>query len=226
MEWKNYTAYEIRIIGAFVRLGKRDEANELLQFFLSDRRPLEWNQWPEITWRSQRSPGHLGDVPHTWIAAEYLLGLASMVASEREATDSLVLASGMPWSWISEDDGFTVKGLRTRYGALDFRIKAVDNVSIHVEIGSSITLPPDGLTIVPPLPAGKRIASANCQSGSHAAIDPAGQAVTVTSLPVRGGFSASERHRSGLRSGLKNKEGRYPIARSMGGQWKARCSPH
>jgi hypothetical protein len=40
MPWNNYTAYEIRIIGAFVRLGKRDEANELLQFFLSDRRPL------------------------------------------------------------------------------------------------------------------------------------------------------------------------------------------
>ena len=48
--------------------------------------PLEWNQWPEITWRDPLSPGHLGDVPHTWIAAEYMLALISMVASEREAT--------------------------------------------------------------------------------------------------------------------------------------------
>jgi hypothetical protein len=183
MEWKNYTAYEIRIIGAFVRLGKRDEANELLQFFLSDRRPLEWNQWPEITWRSMRSPGHLGDVPHTWIAAEYLLALASMVASEREATDSLVLASGMPWSWISEDDGFAVKGLRTRYGALDFSIRAVGEDSIHVQIGSSITLPPDGLTIVPPLPAGKRIVAVGGQNDSYGLIDPTGQSVTVPRLP-------------------------------------------
>ena len=31
--WNNYTAYEIRIIGAFVRLGKRYEANELLELF-------------------------------------------------------------------------------------------------------------------------------------------------------------------------------------------------
>src|SRR5690606_32180875 len=38
--WVNYTAYEIRIIGAFVRMGKRAEAHELLEFFLSDRRPL------------------------------------------------------------------------------------------------------------------------------------------------------------------------------------------
>ena len=181
--WTNYTAYEIRIIGAFVRLGKRDTANELLEFFLSDRRPCEWNQWPEITWRDPRSPGHLGDVPHTWIAAEYLLAVASMVAAEREATASMVLASGMPWAWISEDAGFTVDNLPTRYGSLDFHIHAVRKGVIHVEIGSSITLPPGGLTIAPPLPDGKRIISVKCQRGTHAAIDPAGEFIAVTSLP-------------------------------------------
>jgi F5/8 type C domain len=183
MVWTNYTAYEIRIISAFVRLGKRDTANELLDFFLSDRRPCEWNQWPEITWRDPRSPGHLGDVPHTWIAAEYLLAVASMVAAEREATASLVLASGMPWAWISDDDGFSVGNLPTRYGPLDFRIRAVRKGLIHVEIGSSITLPPGGLTIVPPLPDGKRIAAVECLRGTHAALEPAGDSVVVTSLP-------------------------------------------
>ena len=183
MEWNNYTAYEIRIIGAFVRLGKRDIANELLEFFLSDRRPLEWNQWPEITWRDPRSPGHLGDVPHTWIAAEYLLAVASMVADEREASDSLVLASGMPWAWISEENGFSVGNLPTRHGPLDFRIRAISGDAIHVEIGGNITLPPGGLIIVPPLPEGKRIASVESQRGTHAPIDPAGTAVSVTGLP-------------------------------------------
>ena len=183
MQWINYSAYEIRIIGAFVRLGKRDTANELLDFFLSDRRPCEWNQWPEITWRDPRSPGHLGDVPHTWIAAEYLLAVASMVAAEREATTSMVLASGMPWAWIAEDKGFAIKNLPTRYGPLDFRIRVLRRGTIHVEIGSSITLPPGGLTIAPPLPGGKRITSAECQRGTHAAIDPAGESITVTGLP-------------------------------------------
>jgi hypothetical protein len=150
MPWNNYTAYEIRIIGAFVRLGKRDEANELLDFFLSDRRPLAWNQWPEITWRDPRSPGHLGDVPHTWIAAEYLLALASMVASERESGDSLVLASGMPWAWISEQEGFAVRKLPTRHGALDFNIKADTGGSIHAEIGGNLRVPPGGFIIRPP----------------------------------------------------------------------------
>ncbi len=183
MPWVNYTAYEIRIIGAFSRLGKRDEANDLLEFFLSDRRPLEWNQWPEITWRDPLSPGHLGDVPHTWIAAEYLLALASMVASEREASDSLVLASGMPWAWISENPGFSVQHLPTRYGKLDFSISASHNHTLRIEIGDSITLPPGGLFIVPPLPHGQRIRRATVSNGSMLPISPEGTRVSVTSLP-------------------------------------------
>jgi hypothetical protein len=172
MPWNNYTAYEIRIIGAFVRLGKRDTANELLEFFLSDRRPREWNQWPEISWRDPRSPGHLGDVPHTWIAAEYLLALASMVAAEREASASLVLASGLPWAWITGKNGFSVSGLPTRFGPLDFTIKATGKESIHVEVGGAISMPPGGLTIAPPLPQGMRIAGAETS-------------ITVESLPYQ-----------------------------------------
>jgi hypothetical protein len=183
MQWKNYTAYEIRIIGAFVRLGKRDVANELLEFFLSDRRPLEWNQWPEITWRDPRSPGHLGDVPHTWIAAEYLLALASMVAAEREAGDTMVLASGMPWKWIAEENGFAVNNLPTRHGTLDFKIKATGNESIEVWIGGSLAMPPGGLSIAPPLPEGGRIWSASDHEGIPQLIGPGGTSITVEKLP-------------------------------------------
>lgn len=181
--WNNYTAYEIRIIGAFVRLGDRDNANELLKFFLSDRRPVEWNQWPEITWKDPRSPGHLGDVPHTWIAAEYILALASMVASEREATDSLVLAAGMPWEWIAEENGFAVNDLPTRHGLLDFSIRAFDGDLIRIAIGGTITLPLGGLTVAPPLPSGRRIIRANSRDNATAQIDEAGKIVTITSLP-------------------------------------------
>jgi hypothetical protein len=180
MRWNNYTAYEIRIIGAFVRLGKRDIANELLAFFLSDRRPLEWNQWPEITWRDPRSPGHLGDVPHTWIAAEYILALSSMVAAEREASASMVLASGMPWEWISQENGFSVKNLVTRFGTLDFRI-AAGTETIRVKVGGNLTLPPGGLHVTPPLPHGMRIVSAAGGDGKH--VHTTHTTATVDRLP-------------------------------------------
>jgi len=183
MPWNNYTAYEIRIIGAFTRLGRRAEANELLNFFLSERRPLKWNQWPEITWHNPRSPGHLGDVPHTWIAAEYLLALASMVASEREASASLVLASGMPWEWIVAEGGFAVQNLPTRYGALDFKISAHGTDSIDLEIGGFITLPLGGLFVTPPLPDGKRIALVEETNMNPTVILVDGESIRVETLP-------------------------------------------
>ncbi len=182
--WLNYTAYEIRIIGAFVRIGKRAEAHELLEFFLSDRRPVEWNQWPEITWRDSRSPGHLGDVPHTWIAAEYMLALIDMIADEREATDEMVLASGLPWAWIAEENGFSVRGLVTRHGKLDFQMLARESNCITFHIGEGLAMPPCGLKVAPPLPPGQWIISAINSSGQPLAIAEDGTSVVVKLLPI------------------------------------------
>lgn len=193
MPWHNYTAYEIRIIGAFTRLGNRTAANELLRFFLADQRPPAWNQWPEITWRNPRSPGHLGDVPHTWIAAEYLLALAAMVASEREASSSLVLAAGLPWDWISQDSGFAVRSLPTRYGTLDFTISSNHAATILVAVGGSLTLPPGGLVIIPPLPPNHHIAAATGSNGTTLATDPSGTSLAVTSLPFQATLTLAER---------------------------------
>jgi hypothetical protein len=166
--WKNYSAYEIRLIGAFVRVENREVAQELLDFFLSDRRPCGWNQWPEITWFNSRSPGHLGDVPHTWVAAEYILSLISMVADEREASCSLVLAAGMSWKWISEGEGFSVSKLPTRYGLLEFHIRASGEDLIHIEIADTIAMPPGGLWVIPPLPKGRRMGQVVMKSGRGA----------------------------------------------------------
>lgn len=186
MSWNNYTAYEIRLIGAFVRLGKREAANELLDFFLSDRRPRDWNQWPEITWRDPRSPGHLGDLPHTWIAAEYLLALSAMVAEERETTAALVLAAGMPWAWIAEGKGFAVRRLPTRFGRLDFSIRAAGDGAIRVAVGGALALPAGGLTVAPPLPPGRRIAAADAVSGHCELCGATGTAIAITALPFEG----------------------------------------
>jgi len=186
LPWLNYTAYEIRIIGAFIRLGRREEALELLQFFLADTRPQTWNQWPEITWRDPRSPGHLGDVPHTWIAAEYMMALASMIASEREHTEAMVLASGLPWSWISDESGFEVRGLINRFGSLDFHLRGRDAVEITFDIREGISMPPGGLTLDPPLPPDTIIVAGHDTMGRSLKIIADGHAVVIESLPLGG----------------------------------------
>jgi hypothetical protein len=133
----NYTPYEIRIIGALVRLGRRDAALELLRFFLSDRRPRPWNQWPEIAWRDRKAPAHIGDLPHTWISAEYVLAVRSLFAYEREADQSLILAAGLAAEWI-DGAGVRVDRMPTLYGALSYSLRRIDSVTLRFEIGGEI----------------------------------------------------------------------------------------
>src|SRR6202035_1898410 len=132
--WTNYTPYEIRIIGAFVRLGRRDAALELLRFFLSDRRPQPWNQWPEIAWRDQKAPAHVGDLPHTWIAGEYVLAVRSLFAYERDADQSLIVAAGLAPEWI-EGAGVRVSAMPTPYGPLSYSLCRTESASLRFEIG-------------------------------------------------------------------------------------------
>ena len=62
-----YTPYELRTVGALVRLGRKAEAHEMLAFFMKDRRPAAWNQWAEVVGRDPRAPRFIGDMPHTWV---------------------------------------------------------------------------------------------------------------------------------------------------------------
>jgi hypothetical protein len=71
----------------------------------------------------------------------------------------------MPWQWIADGNGFAVRKLPTRYGPLDFRIHATGEHAIQVEIADTITLPPGGLSIIPPLPVGKRICPVKSERG-------------------------------------------------------------
>jgi hypothetical protein len=157
LEWHNYTPYEIRIIGVFVRLGRRDAALELLRFFLSDRRPPAWNQWPEIAWRDPRAPAHLGDLPHTWIAAEYVLALRSLFAYERTADQALVLAAGLAPEWIT-GPGVRVTRMPTLYGSLSFSLRRLDAHTVRFEIGSAVAAK---MVLRPPLTAPLRSVTIN-----------------------------------------------------------------
>jgi hypothetical protein len=153
----NYTPYEIRIIGALVRLGKRDAALELLQFFLSDRRPPPWNQWPEIAWRDRKAPAHMGDLPHTWIAAEYVLAVRSLFGYEREFDRALVLAAGLAPQWI-DGSGVQVDRMPTLYGKLSYLLRRVDDETLRFDIGSAIAAK---LILRPPLAGRLRSVTVN-----------------------------------------------------------------
>ncbi|MBP1684125.1 MAG: hypothetical protein H6Q33_268 [Deltaproteobacteria bacterium] len=150
IDWNNYSAYEIRIIGALVHLGRRNDVAALAASLLGDRRPLVWNQWPEISWRNPRSPGHLGDVPHTWIGAEYVFAFRTMLAYERQSDQALVLAAGVPAAWVDDATGVGVTHLPTHYGTLDFHLRR-EGRNLVFTIGGAIEMPPGGIVLYPPL---------------------------------------------------------------------------
>jgi len=155
LAWNNFSPYEVRIVGALVRLGRRDEANELLLAMMAARRPDSWRQWPEIVWRDIESPAHLGDLPHCWIGAEYVIALRTMFVYERESDAALVLGAGLRREWLDSVPRLEAKGLPTWYGTLDlaFHRDGRDGRSYRIVVrgakppGGFVAMLPEGFDV-------------------------------------------------------------------------------
>lgn len=145
-EWDDYTPYELRTIASFVRLGWRDRVGQLLAFFFADRRPAAWNQWAEVVGRDPRKPRFVGDMPHAWIASDYLRSAYDLFAYERASDQALVLAAGIPADWL-KGDGIGIRRLRTPYGELSYTLREQDGkLVLHVAKGLT-AIPPGGLVL-------------------------------------------------------------------------------
>jgi F5/8 type C domain-containing protein len=146
--WDAYTPYELRVAGTFIRLGWRERTGALFDFFMADRRPSAWNQWAEVVGREPRQPRFVGDIPHAWISSDYIRAVLDMFAYARPADRSLVLAAGVPPSWLGAE-GVSVRGLRTVYGALDFTLARSGRELVLTLAGA---LPPGGFVFPWPWP--------------------------------------------------------------------------
>jgi len=147
-EWQDYTPYELRNVAAFVRLGWRDRAHEMLDFFMNDRRPAAWNQWAEVVGREARAPRFVGDMPHGWISSDYIRSVLDLFAYERESDQSLVVADGIPLAWLA-GEGVGVAGLRTPFGPLAYSMKASKG-TIRMEFKRGLAVPAGGIVLRAP----------------------------------------------------------------------------
>jgi hypothetical protein len=157
--WDAYTPYEIRTVGAFVRLGWRERARELLDFFLGGRRPAQWNQWAEVVGREMRAPRFVGDMPHAWVGADFIRSALDLFAWEREKDGALVLAAGIPSLWLRGGPGVAVRGLRTPHGLLDYTLRN-EKRGLRFSV-TGPAMPPGGLALRPPFEAPPRRVSVN-----------------------------------------------------------------
>ncbi|HXX65378.1 MAG TPA: discoidin domain-containing protein [Bacteroidota bacterium] len=176
----NYTPYEMRVIGTFVRLGQKNRAEEALNFFMKDRRPAAWNQWAEVVWRNADTPKYVGDIPHTWVGSDFIRSLLTMFAYERESDSALVLASGIPDAWINDTTGaVSIQGLHTVYGEVNLTLRKRGNrVSADLAAG----LDPASCKVLLESPLSGRLRSVKVD-GKKEAASKSGE-VRITHLPA------------------------------------------
>ncbi len=113
-----YTPYALRNLNAFVSLGRFGDAYRLLAAALACRRPQGWRHWAEVVWAVPGSPEYIGDMPHTWIGAEFATAVRRMLL--RENGDILELFRAVPDSWW-EGEGIWLRELPTAFGVVNLR---------------------------------------------------------------------------------------------------------
>ncbi len=144
--WKDYTPYEVRLIGTFVYLGQIQRAHALLDFFFSDQRPPGWNHWAEVVRKGYRTPGFIGDMPHTWVGSDFISAIRTMFVYEDELDQSLVIGAGLHADWIDAPGGMRLRYLPTYYGRLDYAIRK-SLTGYTVELGGDLKLPANGIRL-------------------------------------------------------------------------------
>jgi hypothetical protein len=147
--WDGYTPYELRNVGALVRLGFRAQAWDLLQLLFRGRRPAAWNQWPEVVWRDSAAPKFLGDLPHTWVGSDFVRSFLDMLAYVRPSDSTLVVAAGVPAGWVTEEPGISVKDLPIGRGKLDMTMSG-NQTETRVRLSGTLLVPPGGIQVYAP----------------------------------------------------------------------------
>ena len=160
--WDAYTPYEVRSVEALVRLGRRDQALELLDFLLMGQRPAAWHQWAEVVWRDPEAPKFIGDMPHGWIGAEFIRAFRALFVFERESDRALVLAAGLPERWLAAG-GAGVEALPTPYGQMTYRIRQTGPGEIRASLTGKLSSAAGPLVLQPPLPRPLRGVTLNGQ---------------------------------------------------------------
>ncbi len=135
-KWINYTPYEIRIVDTFIRLGEKQRAFDLLNFFFHDQRPYGWNHWAEVVWKDRDTPKFIGDMPHSWVGSGYINAVRTMFVYENDDT-SLTIGAGIEEKWFNSPKGISIKNLPTFFGNVSYSMAKKDN-KVKVEITCNV----------------------------------------------------------------------------------------
>lgn len=105
--------------------GEPEKAVDYLYAFANHAAPNRaWRE--EQAFADTRSAEFLGDMPHSWAAAEFVRHVRSLLAFERG--DDLELLPALPEEWLpAADEELALEGTPTRFGPVDLRLSRVDD---------------------------------------------------------------------------------------------------
>lgn len=148
-DWSgSYTPYEVRSVQAYIYMNQKERAHALLSFLMRDRRPLGWKHFAEVVHYPYRLGQYVGDMPHTWIGAEYINAIRSMLVYEKGNT--LIVGAGIIEDWLKEGQEILVKELPTELGKVSYTLKKNNN-QINMYISGNLK-PNSRIIIKSPVP--------------------------------------------------------------------------
>jgi hypothetical protein len=178
ISWNAFTPYEIRSVGTYIYLGQKERAHTVLEWFLKSQRPRGWNHWAEVVWNDERHAQFIGDMPHTWVASDFINAIRAMFAYEIDEDQSLVVGAGLKEEWIRH--GLSVTKMPTHYGLLSYSIKSDSNNTITIHLDGSIDTEKVTL-LIPVTMLSKPLIHATIDRVSISAVQ---EFVKVTKLPA------------------------------------------
>ena len=129
-----YSPYEFRNVLTFVHLDEPLLAEELLNRLRADRRPSGWQVFAEVVRSPMRSVFYLGDMPHTWVGAEYVRAVIGMLMHEGDGR--LDLLPGVPPDWVT-GKGLSIDRLPTAFGELSMSAHQ-DESTLRIQLAPTL----------------------------------------------------------------------------------------
>ncbi|MGI8914703.1 MAG: hypothetical protein ACR2JY_13150 [Chloroflexota bacterium] len=129
----------ISLAHAFYRLGMLDHTEQILEWTLSHQTAPNLYAWADIVDPATSSLA-LGDMPHSWMAAEMVLLIRDMLVRE---TGQAIAIGPMPEIWLLPGGTVSISGFPTVLGHQSYRLtRSADGTTLNLTLSGSI--PPGG----------------------------------------------------------------------------------
>ena len=146
-----FWGYNFKLAHPLIYLGMEDVALKSIEWGIEHQScPGGWMEAMPTKVNSKGlreiTEGIVGDVPHGWSAAHYILLLRDMLL--REDGDKLVLLSCIPDSWLDDGKAIGIKDAPTYFGKISYKVvssRAKGSVKLTVDCA---TPPPGGYILV------------------------------------------------------------------------------